>query len=52
MGLSSHDEVPLVVLIGGIIGGLHRLPDAVLDVAVDYPLNVGGKPLHSWPRSS
>ncbi len=27
-----HDEVPLVVLIGGILGGLDRLSDAVLDL--------------------
>ncbi len=45
-----HDEVPLVVLIGGIVGGVYRISDAVVDVdAVSYPINVGGKPYHSWP---
>src|ERR1700736_1788021 len=44
-----HDEVPLVVLIGGIIGGLTRDGMQYWMWAGDYPLNIGGKPPHSWP---
>jgi len=41
--------VPLVVLIGGILGGLSGYLMQYW-IAVDaYPINVGGKPLHSWP---
>ena len=44
-----HDEVPLVVLIGGIIGGCTGYLMQYWMSAVDYPLNIGGKPPHSWP---
>ena len=44
-----HDEVPLVVLIGAIIGGLSGYLMQWWMSAVDYPLNIGGKPPHSWP---
>src|SRR5258708_36119982 len=44
-----HDEVPLVVLIGGLIGGLTGYAMQYWMSAVDYPLNIGGKPPHSWP---
>ena len=44
-----HDEVPLVTLIGGIIGGLTGYLMQYWISAVDYPLNIGGKPEHSWP---
>src|ERR1700730_17590393 len=44
-----HDEVPLVVLIGGIIGGLTGYLIQYWMSVVDYPLNIGGKPPHSWP---
>ena len=43
------NEVPLVVLIGGIIGGLTGYVMQYWMSAVDYPLNIGGKPPHSWP---
>jgi hypothetical protein len=43
------DEVPLTVLIGGIIGGLTGYLMQYWMAAVDYPLNIGGKPPHSWP---
>jgi len=44
-----HDEVPLVVLIGGILGGLTGYFMQYWMMAVDYPLSVDGKPPHSWP---
>src|SRR6476620_4289531 len=44
-----HDEVPLVVLIGGLIGGCTGYLMQYWMNAVDYPLNIGGKPPHSWP---
>jgi hypothetical protein len=43
------DEVPLVVLIGGIVGGLTGYLMQYWMSAVAYPLNIGGKPYHSWP---
>src|SRR6202045_3095687 len=44
-----YDEVPLVVLIGGIVGGLTGYLMQYWMPAVAYPLNIGGKPYHSWP---
>jgi len=44
-----RDEVPLVVLIGGIVGGLTGYLMQYWVSAVAYPLNIGGKPYHSWP---
>ena len=44
-----RDEVPLVVLIGGIIGGLTGYLMQYWISVVNYPVNVGGKPYHSWP---
>jgi hypothetical protein len=43
------DEIPLTVLIGGLIGGLTGYLMQYWMAAVDYPLNIGGKPPHSWP---
>jgi len=37
------------VLIGGIVGGLTGYLMQYWMSAVDYPLNIGGKPYHSWP---
>ena len=44
-----RDEVPLVVLIGGMVGGLTGYLMQYWMSAVAYPLNIGGKPYHSWP---
>ena len=44
-----HDEVPLVVLTGGLIGCLAGYGMQYWISAISYPLNIGGKPYHSWP---
>lgn len=41
--------VPLVTLIGGIVGGSGGYFLQWYSAVVDYPLNIGGRPLHSWP---
>src|SRR5271156_3714954 len=43
------NRVALVVLIGGLIGGLSGYLLQYWISAVSYPINVGGKPYHSWP---
>ncbi len=44
-----HNRLPLLVLLGGIAGGLGGYLLQYWTAVVDYPLNVGGKPFHSWP---
>src|SRR5437870_3231476 len=43
------NRVPLVTLIGAMIGGLSGYLMQYWIAAVDYPVNVGGRPVHSWP---
>ena len=42
-------RLPAVVLAGGIVGGLLGYGMQWYMMVVSYPINVGGRPLHSWP---
>jgi Alternative complex III, ActD subunit len=43
-------KMPMIVLIGGIVGLIAGYLMQYYTHVVDYPLNVGGKPFHSWPQ--
>ena len=44
-----HTRLPLIVLIGGIVGLLAGYGLEYWSSVIAYPINIGGKPLHSWP---
>ena len=46
---SPHTRLPLIVLIGGVAGCLGGYALEYWSSVIAYPLNIGGKPFHSWP---
>jgi hypothetical protein len=43
-------RLPLLVLLGGIGGGLAGYGLEFWSSTMAFPMNVGGRPLHSWPQ--
>ncbi|HZH52955.1 MAG TPA: DUF3341 domain-containing protein [Microvirga sp.] len=41
--------IPWIALVAGLIGAAVQYASQYWMNAIDYPLNVGGRPLHSWP---
>jgi len=46
----ENSPIPLFTLAGGIVGGLGAYFMEWISMAKLYPLNVGGRPMNSWPN--
>jgi hypothetical protein len=44
-----HTKLPMIVLAGGIAGLLLGYGLEYWTSAIAYPMNIGGRPFHSWP---
>ena len=43
-------RLPKLVFLGGLFGGIGGYSLEYYCAAIGYPLNIGGRPLHSWPQ--
>ena len=48
MGL-KRNNVPIITLLGGLAGGIGGFGLQYWVAAITYPMNIGGRPLNSWP---
>jgi ActD protein len=46
---AHHNRVSLIVLIGAMLGMIGGYSLEYWVSVINYPINVGGKPFHSWP---
>jgi hypothetical protein len=46
----NRTRLPKLVFLGGLLGGLGGYSLEYWTQAIAYPLNVGGRPFHSWPQ--
>lgn len=42
-------RLPMLVFLGGIAGAIAGYGLQYWTSVIDYPINIGGRPLHSWP---
>ncbi len=47
--LGKSNRMPLLILLSGILGGCSAYFMEWFANVVSYPINIGGRPLHSWP---
>ncbi len=46
---SARNRVPLFTFLGGLAGGSGGYFMQWYSAVVDYPVNIAGRPVHSWP---
>jgi len=44
-----RSKMPIIVLIGGLLGGMGGYSLQYWSQLLVYPMNIGGRPFHSWP---
>lgn len=45
----KRNMVPFITLLGGLAGGVGGFSLQYWAAAITYPMNIGGRPLNSWP---
>jgi len=45
----GHSQLPRLVLVGGIVGALSGWGLQYWAAVLEYPMNIGGRPIYAWP---